>query len=48
MFAIFNDLLNECHVGGDTSLAKCLDITDIILSFLESDHKCSETLERLD
>ncbi len=24
MFAIFNDLLKECHVGGDTSLATCL------------------------
>ncbi len=48
MFAIFNDLLN--YVGGDTSLATCLAITDIILlhryyRYLASDRKCRQTLE---
>ncbi len=47
---IFNDLLKECHVGGDTSLATCLAITDIILlhryhRYKASDRKCRQTLD---
>ncbi len=53
MFEIFNDLLNECHVGGDTSLATCLAITYytsqiLYFAFLATERKLRQTLERLD